>query len=110
MRDLDIQAVWAQVPSPGCKGLCQQSCGPVAMSPAEEALLNDRGVTVGFDRKTLTCDQLNGFGRCSIYTDRPLVCRLWSAVPEMPCPWGCAPTMRPGDGHKLLRLMNGVRA
>lgn len=30
-------------------------------------------------------------GRCSVYEDRPTVCRLWGATEAMPCRWGCIP-------------------
>lgn len=29
--------LYAQVPDAGCKGLCQESCGPLAMHPFERA-------------------------------------------------------------------------
>lgn len=109
MSEAQVRAVWAQVPDVGCKGLCGESCGPIACSSAEERLLDRRGVALDFNRTTLDCNQLDGFGRCSIYADRPLVCRLWGAVPEMPCVWGCTLTLAAGEGHVLLRRMEALR-
>lgn len=102
--EIEVRALWGMVPSVGCRGLCVEACGPVGMSNEEEAILERRGVEVGFDRETLTCDQLK-FGRCSIYEDRPLVCRLWGAVPEMRCPFGCEPTLTTQQGRSLMQTM-----
>lgn len=100
--EIERRALWAQVPSVNCRGLCTESCGPIGMSRAEEAILARRGVTVGFDPETLTCDQLK-FGRCSVYEDRPMVCRLWGAIPDMPCPFGCEPTLTSAEGRALMQ-------
>lgn len=105
MDEAAVRALWEKVPSVNCKGLCTECCGPIAMSPAEQAVLDAKNITVGFDRETLTCDKLNPFGKCSIYNDRPLVCRLWGAVPDMPCAWGCEPTLTSAEGRQLMQAM-----
>lgn len=30
-------------------------------------------------------------GRCSVYDDRPMICRLYGTVEVMRCPYGCVP-------------------
>jgi hypothetical protein len=44
-------------------------------------------------------------GRCSVYEDRPTVCRLWGATESMPCPHGCRPDrpLSQDESHQLLR-------
>jgi hypothetical protein len=46
-------------------------------------------------------------GRCSIYQDRPLICRLYGVAEGLPCPHGCLSfktiTMR--EGKDLQRLL-----
>ncbi len=88
------------MPVVACRGLCAGSCGPIDMSLEERRRLEGRGVTV------LPLDALlpkiveDGVGmcpalvddRCSVYEDRPLICRLWGAVESMPCPHGCEVT------------------
>lgn len=37
-----------------------------------------------------SCTFLNGT-RCSLYSIRPVICRLWGVVESMPCPHGCKP-------------------
>ena len=42
------------------------------------------------DIDTFRCAYLQE-GRCTIYNDRPLVCRLWGAAENLICPFGCKP-------------------
>ncbi len=37
------------------------------------------------------CPYLTDDFACSIYPARPVICRLWGAVEELPCAHGCAP-------------------
>lgn len=96
----EIHTVWASLPHLECKGLCQESCGPIEASIVERAMLARAGVELPDPFETLgdlvsgsgdaTCPALVD-GRCSAYEVRPLVCRLWGLVEEMPCPFGCVP-------------------
>jgi hypothetical protein len=97
--DAAIDAVWARVPDAGCKGLCSDCCGPIAMSDAERDRIRRRhGITIrDAEAKpgTLECPALGPDRRCTVYDDRPTICRLWASVAALPCPHGCTP---PG-GH-----------
>lgn len=105
-----LDRAYSMVPNANCKGLCQEACGPIVPSLAEEARVRARyGVVIDFDRKTLGCTLLHD-GRCGIYADRPLLCRLFGAVEKMPCPFGCAPdsgSMKQGAEKKALELVYG---
>lgn len=48
------KALWARVPDAGCKGLCQEACGPIGMTEVEAAVL------IGAGR--LRAEQLEPFG------------------------------------------------
>jgi hypothetical protein len=74
------------------------------MTAPEAAILDARGIHVDHNPITLTCNQLVE-GRCAIYDDRPLVCRLWGAIPTMRCPFGCEPPLTDEEGRALMRLM-----
>lgn len=110
-----LREVYAQVPDVGCKGLCQRACGPVPALPVEKRILqsrvppeqlklvvlpvgNGQGVQAYYNTETGSCPMLDRAGRCSIYADRPLVCRLWGATEDLPCQWGCAP-----DGGRMSK-------
>lgn len=98
-----LDAVYAELPTVACKGLCQESCGPIVQSRsmAKQELLRMQdwgGERRGRQqRRPLTCPYLTAedeTGRCSIYEVRPLICRLWGMVdhPMMRCPHGCEAT------------------
>lgn len=85
-----LAKIYAAVPEVHCKGLCQQCCGPVFMSATEERLIAAKHGSIPSYLPNLRCDKLKD-GKCSIYQDRPLICRLWGAVRRMQCPHGCRP-------------------
>lgn len=39
----------------------------------------------------MTCPMLSPTGKCTVYTVRPFICRLWGATPTLQCPHGCKP-------------------
>lgn len=122
-----IRAVWAKVPDVGCKGLCAESCGPIGASRLEVRLLQRRGVRLedvttvvmrwvrlmeGEDPEVRPAGELVEDcpalvdGRCSVYDVRPTICRLWGAVENMPCPWGCVPEGGHLDTEEGFAILN----
>lgn len=100
-----LENIYAAVPSIVCKGLCQESCGPIFQSTAETKVMEQaNGGKIPPIRNNLTCGLLKG-GRCSIYSNRPLICRLWGVAREMPCPFGCVPEryLDKPEAHMLLQ-------
>lgn len=100
-----IHRIYAEVPDAQCKGLCVGACGPVMMSAAEGAALTRKHGDVPEPLLgSLTCSKLVD-GRCSIYSDRPLICRLYGTTRRLRCQHGCAPAtglMPERDARKLL--------
>ena len=106
----DVDSIWAQIPDVHCKGKCQEACGPVWCSPAEERRIRmDYNTAISFNHSTLTCSLLAN-GRCSIYSSRPAICRLWGAVKKMRCPFGCRPRKWISDqkAGRLLRRLDRI--
>jgi Fe-S-cluster containining protein len=107
-----LREMWERIPDiPDCKGMCSDSCGPIDMSLVERAMLRERGVEVPPLAETLgtgaMCPALTPMGRCSVYDDRPTVCRLWGAVAALRCPYGCTPAggwLSDAESFELLRL------
>lgn len=96
-----LERIYRSVPTVQCRGLCARSCGPIDMSVEERRRIADRGVTIEPPTIALLAIHDGGepmdcpalvAGRCSVYEDRPLICRLWGAVESMPCPHGCEAT------------------
>lgn len=102
-----LDEIYAAVPPMACRGLCVDSCDSQGVEEVETIRIELRhGVRV--ETHTGRCPALSPFGRCSVYADRPLVCRLWGAVPEMRCPHGCEPTLTSEQGLDLMRQLRGL--
>lgn len=109
--DAALQAIYDQVPAMlDCQGKCWASCGPVEMSLRERQRIRQAGYRITEARTAMTspvtfwCEALTGDGRCAVYGLRPLVCRLWGAVEDMPCPFGCRPVrmLSSEEGWRLV--------
>lgn len=88
-----LNALYAEVPGAGCKGLCVDSCGPIVATAGEAGRMfkaSGKRLDVGDD---LRCGYLDRAGKCSVYDVRPLICRLYGSVDHrlLRCPYGCAP-------------------
>ena len=87
-----IQFFREQIPSFACKPGCHDCCGPVTASSDEVARL-----PVKSDKEhakalaELSCPYLGDKG-CQVYTERPLICRLFGTTSSLPCPNVCAPS------------------
>lgn len=93
-----LEAIYVKLPTIECKGLCHGCCGPVAMTRLEwkrlKSFVGKTNKQIGpcKGKEGLTCPLLTDEKRCSAYSVRPLICRLWGLVKEMKCPHGCEPT------------------
>jgi hypothetical protein len=112
-RRPDLASVYDLIPRFECKGLCQDSCGPITMTVEEDRRIRARGVHIPPIEESLAaldhgvdyyCPALKD-GRCSVYPDRPTICRLWGATESMPCPHGCRPAnpLSQAQSFELLR-------
>lgn len=90
--DRSLDEIYREIPNmPSCDGRCVESCGPIAMTAGEwERIIRYKGHVPRL-RDEMTCPMLSPTGKCTVYTVRPYICRLWGAVPEMRCPFGCEP-------------------
>jgi Fe-S-cluster containining protein len=108
--------VYSQIPLIKCVGKCQASCGPIDAFSFERRIF-ERATSRSFPDALkvlrsgdLTCPLLDLVGRCSVYANRPLICRLWGVVKTMQCPHGCTPEYWLSDkrAHELLNLTEGA--
>ncbi len=115
MSDVDrVQRVYELVPRMACKGLCTDYCGAIAMSPIEEQRILSRHGRLPKTDNNVVCSELVD-GRCAIYEDRPMICRLWGQVNHelLRCPHGCRPTwglMSSDRAHQLLTELEWLSA
>lgn len=96
-----LRELYAAIPAMRCRGLCAEvACGSVAMIEHERERIQARhGVHIADGMHPQGCPALTAHGNCSVYDDRPMVCRVWGSVPMMSCPYGCQP-----DGGQLTDL------
>lgn len=81
--------VYDRIPQAGCRGLCAEACGLIPMTDLEHRRVVElTGRAPSFDGGA--CSLLVG-GRCSVYRDRPTICRLFGVAEGLTCPHGCAP-------------------
>lgn len=83
-----IKRLRKAIPVMNCKSGCHDCCGPIMFSKWERNRVPKLKVSV------VDCPYLKNDG-CSIYDERPIICRLFGAtveVPQIMCPHGCKPS------------------
>jgi Fe-S-cluster containining protein len=119
-----LRETYAKVPSANCRGLCAASCSTIPVHAIELELLE---ATTGrafetmpvFDPLVYGNAKILGTGigqkcpllvldRCSVYADRPLICRAFGAVDGMMCPHGCEPD-RVMTGEEMKQHLRTIR-
>lgn len=130
---LNMKALWPKVPGVKCKGLCANACTNVPITVVETLYLIERHkaeVVLArhqhlpeqedtaedgfFTFPTLGLNEPCQFlkeGRCSIYEERPLVCRAYGhPVLNLECPHGCEhDPLTEGELASLMLSMIAVR-
>jgi Fe-S-cluster containining protein len=86
-----LDALYAELPTVACRGLCAQACAAIPLTDLEVHRLQHathcKPRTVGENR----CVYLTPTERCGVYAIRPLICRAYGVVPMLSCPHGCMP-------------------
>lgn len=115
-RAAKIRAIYERVPKIACKGLCRDQCTVILMSATEERMMRDAGheppeLLAVIQSESNACPLLcPASGQCTAYDARPLVCRLWGVVPEMPCPHGCQPerVLSRAEASAIMREVQAI--
>lgn len=106
-----IRELYGQVPDIQCKGLCWRQCSEIEMTKVERDHIREKyGITIPGRRGLNSTSGFKGCpaldrttNRCTIYADRPLICRLWGGWEGMECRHGCLP-----DGY-VIGIVEGMR-
>lgn len=111
-----LKKIYNKLPEIKCKGLCVEACSIVKVSDIEkkeiarkyaiEPFLSEEQIVekmMNSHPSSWKCGALKD-GRCTVYEDRPLICRLFGLVKAMKCPYGCIPDnwVNDVDAKKLL--------
>lgn len=101
----ELRELWARVPKViDCQRKCAASCGPIGCTEKERSLIEERsGRVLRSEGSRRDCSMLKG-DRCTVYSIRPLICRLWGVVESMSCPHGCKPerTLTDQEGLAIM--------
>lgn len=87
-----LDELYSQIPKFKCIEGCTDCCGPVPANPEESKRIGKKP-GVFYDEHGLLCEFAKD-GGCSVYENRPLVCRIFGTVPSEPmltCPHECKP-------------------
>lgn len=105
---MTLDEIYAQIPRLECKGKCQESCSAIALFPAEVVRISPHGLPT--TNNNLQCSKLTIMG-CSIYRDRPLICRLFGVVKKMRCPFGCIPEqwLTDAEAQNLMKQVDQLK-
>ena len=80
-----------RIPSFDCVPGCHDCCGPVTTSSEEMSRLPVKSEAEhDAALNAFNCVHLGPSG-CTVYGERPLICRLFGTTPRMPCPNGRRP-------------------
>jgi len=124
MPNKRLEELFEQIPKFQCEEDCAGCCGPVFWSRAEDQLINEwlskRGMkkkkryikldTSTVNKVDITCPYIQN-ARCQIYPVRPLICRLYGAVEELKCPFGCGPEklLSRDESNKIIKEVSMLR-
>lgn len=83
----------SRIPAFECVPGCHDCCGPVTAASDEAALLPVKSepahdAALG----DFSCPYLGEKG-CEVYSERPLICRIFGTTPQLVCPNGRRPAM-----------------
>jgi len=74
------------IPSFECEAGCHDCCGPVTTSSEEISRFPIKSEGQHAEALSqLSCPYLNK-GKCEVYLERPLICRLFGTTPRLACP------------------------
>lgn len=88
-----LAALYAELPTMNCAGLCSDSCYSLVQTKLERAYTEaNTGVRLGLVQMPPTaCTALTMLNQCGVYAFRSMICRLWGMTPGMRCQYGCQP-------------------
>jgi uncharacterized protein len=100
-RFAQLDALYAELPTVACQGLCAIGCGAIPLTDLEARRLQLAthvkprtvpGIVTdgGAPRPAERCIYLRQ-DCCTVYAARPLICRVWGVVQMLSCPRGCLP-------------------
>jgi hypothetical protein len=101
----------SKIPTFNCVPGCHDCCGPVRTSTEEIARLPVKSDSEhAAALAAWSCPYLGDRG-CEVYSERPLICRLFGTTPRLACPNGRRPAkmIAPDVERDIFRYFKDVR-
>lgn len=104
-----LHQIYRRIPDAGCKGLCASSCTVLGMSVGEAEQLKKVTGRMPSVTKNGKCSYLED-ERCTVYEDRPAICRLFGAVnsPQLKCGFGCVDPQKELSDPESMRILHEI--
>ena len=109
--DRKIDHLRRQIPRFDCVPGCHDCCGPVTTSSEEMARLPEISLEAhAAALARFDCPHLGEQG-CTVYAERPLICRLFGTTPRLLCPNGMRPVymIDPRTEAEIHQFLAGTR-
>lgn len=99
-----LKELYNKIPKFTCIPGCHACCGPVPCNPEEQAALHLGTPIIPTKIDNVTCIFLTDQG-CSVYANRPFMCRLFGTTQNIRCPRGAKPNklLTPKQEKKILQ-------
>lgn len=85
-----IKEIYSKIEPLECQGLCYNTCGIIPVSKLEIKHIEQKTRKPIPKTGGLDCPYLKN-QKCSIYEDRPAICRLFGVTRKLHCEHGCRP-------------------
>jgi len=100
---MNLNKIYKKIPTLKCPPGCSACCGPVPLCSKEALILkeivknnSDKALLEGLDSFMTPIDsemncRFSSDKGCTVYGNRPFMCRLYGTVESLKCPIGCKP-------------------
>ena len=120
-KDLNkLEAIYKKIPQLDCQGHCYKSCTVIPAETIEVKrareklsfnpfLISNRNIeNAKLTGHVPACGALKN-KRCTIYSIRPTICRLYGAAEGLECAFGCQPKQKELTKQEAYALLREVR-
>lgn len=111
----ELKALYATLPKIECQRKCNAACGPIGFAPVEIVNIQASGhelptMVDHLIHGPLTCSALKS-GGCSIYNQRPGICRLYGLTKLLRCKHGCEPErwLSEAESRQFLKSIEALK-
>jgi hypothetical protein len=100
---MNLNKIYKRIPKFKCQPGCSACCGPVPLCTKEAAVLKeifkdnpDKSILEGLNSFITPIDskancKFSSANGCTVYENRPYMCRLFGTTETLVCPLGCKP-------------------